>query len=550
MSIRPRDRGARHEPLRRPPLARSRHVLALLVLVLALTLLGFVGNASAQTPTVTVQFKEASYEVNEGDTLTVTVEVSGTIPSGGFTVYAMDIAIDANGMGVDYVSGPFDLAFTAGDSNPTATFPLVTIRDSESDDAEKLAIVLSDYGLPDGVGLGASFATEVTINEVDDDTCTPNLPSDAVSVVEVTGWRDSLSDAIGIKRFNGVLAALGVDTGEVSMSADQAQQVADWLGNTRWDRIARTLAAMEQSQCDTPPPTEPEISIAAGADITEGGDATFTVTATPKPAADLEVTVEVSQSGDYASTGSQTITISTSGSQTLTVSTTNDTNDEADGSVTATVSTGTGYTVSASASAATVAVSDDDVPEISIAADTDITEGSDATFTVTATPKPAADLNVTVEVSQSGDYASIGSQTVTIPTTGSQTLTVSTTNDSNDEADGSVTATISTGTGYTVSSSASAATVAVSDDDDAPTLPEVSIAAGADITEGGSASFAVTATPPPSTQLTVNYTVSQSGDFGVSVTAGSVDIYSNGSRACSHWRVDVSEWGWMAARPG
>ncbi len=274
----------------------------------------------------------------------------------------------------------------------------------------------------------------------------------------------------------------------------------------------------------------PEISIAAGADITEGGDATFTVTATPTPSTDLDVTVEVSQSGDYASTGSQTVTIPTSGSQTLTVATTDDSNDEADGSVTATLSTGTGYMVSLSASAATVAVADNDVPEISIAAGIAITEGGDATFTVTATPKPAPDLDVTVEVSQSGDYASTGSQTVTIPTTGSQTLTVTTTNDSTDEPDGSVTATISTGTGYTVSSSASAATVAVSDDD-APALPEVNIAAGADITEGGSATFAVTATPAPSAQLTVNYTVSQSGDFGVSVTAGSVDIYSNGSSA-------------------
>ena len=98
------------------------------------------------------------------------------------------------------------------------------------------------------------------------------------------------------------------------MPADQAQEIADWLGNTRWDRIARTLAAMELSQCDTPPPTEPEISIAAGAAITEGGDAIFTVTATPTPSANLDVTVEVSQSGDYASTGSQTVTIPSTGS--------------------------------------------------------------------------------------------------------------------------------------------------------------------------------------------------------------------------------------------
>ena len=161
----------------------------------------------------------------------------------------------------------------------------------------------------------------------------------------------------------GCWQALGVDTGETPMSADQAQQVADWLGNTRWDRIARTLAAMEQSQCDTPPPAKPEISIAAGSGVSEGSEATFTVTASPTPATALTVNVMVSQSGSFgASTGADTVTIPTTGSATYTVSTTNDSTDEPDGSVTATLSTGTGYTVSGTNNAATVAVSDDDDP--------------------------------------------------------------------------------------------------------------------------------------------------------------------------------------------
>ena len=78
-----------------------------------------------------------------------------------------------------------------------------------------------------------------------------NLPSDAVSVAEVTGWRDALDTtkaAAGIKRWNRVLATLGVDTGEQPMSADLAQAVSNWLKNTRWDRTARTLDAIEQ--CD------------------------------------------------------------------------------------------------------------------------------------------------------------------------------------------------------------------------------------------------------------------------------------------------------------
>ena len=294
------------------------------------------------------------------------------------------------------------------------------------------------------------------------------------------------------------------------------------------DVQARVLRLARQEQLPSPGPT---ISIAAGTDVSEGTAATFTLTATPVPAADLDVTVQVSQSGDYGSTtGSQTITIPTSGTYTLTVTTTGDDTDEPDGSITATVATGTGYTVSTSSGSATVAVADDDdppagTPEISIAAGSGVTEGSDATFTVTASPVPAADLDVTVTVSQSGDYATTGSQTVTIPTSGTYTLTVATTNDSADEPDGSVTATVDSGTGYTVSTSNGAATVAVSDDD----VPEISVAAGSGVTEGSAATFTVTATPAPAADLDVTVTVSQSGDYGATTGSQTITIPTSGT---------------------
>ena len=147
------------------------------------------------------------------------------------------------------------------------------------------------------------------------------------------------------------------------------------------------------------------------------------------------------------------------------------------------MSNGSGYTVSGSNNAATVAVSDDDdpppaPPTISIAAGSGVTEGSNATFTVTATPAPTTALTVNLTVSQSGSFgATTGTDTVIIPTTGSATFTVSTTNDNTDEPNGSVTATLSTGTGYTISGTNNAATVAVSDNDDPPpvNLPTVSI---------------------------------------------------------------------------
>ena len=186
-------------------------------------------------------------------------------------------------------------------------------------------------------------------------------------------WRES---ADHVERWSRVLAAFGVSNsyGNNPMTATEAQTLAD-RGLPRWVPVATALDCLETTpeqqpeahaaQAETPtptpaPPPTPEMSINAGNDVTEGGDATFTVTASPAPVSDLDVTVTISQNGDFANIGSRTVTISTTGSATFTVATTDDSTDEPDGSVTATLSTGTGYTVSSSSSTATVAVSDND----------------------------------------------------------------------------------------------------------------------------------------------------------------------------------------------
>ncbi len=383
---------------------------------------------------------------------------------------------------------------------------------------------------------------------------------------------------------------------------------------------AATVAVSDNDDASTP-----VVSVSAGGGITEGGSASFTVSANPAPAANLDVSVTVSQSGDYgATTGQRTVTIPTTGSVTITVGTTDDSADEADGSVTATVNAGSGYTVSSSQGAATAGVADNDdpvveeqtgytvdpdviakvrelasqtqhgtahvnrwnrvlvafgehdgtgvtggpmtaaeaqdmadkhsspvwdevvteltaleaasaqtppppTPEVSVTAGSGITEGGDAVFTVTASPAPSSNLDVSVTVSQSGDYgATTGQRTVTIPTTGSVTLTVGTTDDTTDETDGSVTATVNAGSGYTVSSSQGAATVAVSDNDDAPT-PVVSVTAGSGVTEGGDVVFTVTASPAPASNLAVSVTVSQSGDYGATTGQRTVTVPTSGS---------------------
>ena len=281
-----------------------------------------------------------------------------------------------------------------------------------------------------------------------------------------------------------------------------------------------------QQQQPQQPVVIPVVSVSGGAGVTEGGNASFTITANPAPTSALSVSVTVTASGDYgATTGSRTVTVPTGGIATFTVSTTNDGNDEADGSVTATANAGNGYTVSSSQGAATVIVSDDDVPVVSISGGNGVTEGGDASFTITASPVPAADLTVSVTVTASGNYgASTGQRTVTIPTTGSATLTVGTTDDGNDEADGSVTATLVDGADYDLGTN-QAATVIVSDDD----VPVVSISGGNEVTEGGDASFTITASPTPASALSVSVTVSASGDYGATTGSRTVTIPTGGS---------------------
>ena len=337
----------------------------------------------------------------------------------------------------------------------------------------------------------------------------------AVSL-RLSRYADLAGHALDLIALDGTVA-LSLDAG--SATVDRAAKTLTWAVTPQpWRAGDRLMLRIRRSSVTATPvptatPSTPEVSVSGGSGVTEGGAATFTITASPAPSSSLDVSVSVSQSGDYGvTTGTRTVTIATSGSGTLTVPTADDSADEADGSVTATVKAGSGYTVSASKGAASVAVADDDAaskPEVSITGGGGVTEGGDATFTLTASPSPTAQFDVTVAVSQSGDFGvTTGTRTVTIATSGSGTLTVSTADDSADEADGSVTATVKAGSGYTVSSGNGTASVSVADNDDpAPQdLPEVSIA-DASVVEGGILRIPLTLNQASEQDITVHYEI-------------------------------------------
>ncbi len=427
---------------------------------------------------------------------------------------------------------------------PTAGSYTLTVATTGDTTDETDGSITATIGTGNGYTVSSSNSSATVAVSDDDDPPPPPPPpppADCVSDEVLESARDYYDlhrdRAPGFGRnWRRVLVAFG-DVVDDQLTAFTAAEALE--GEQRWFGWRPFREALECIETATPP-TDPQISVAAGSAVTEGTAASFTLTASPAPAANLDVTVTVAQTGDFgATTGSRTVTIPTTGSYTLTVATTGDTADEADGSITVTISTGNGYTVSTSTGTATVAVSDDDDPpppppvdpEISFTASSDVTEGTAASFTLTANPAPAAGLTVNVTITQNGNYgAATGQRTVTIPTSGSYTLTVATTNDTTDETDGSITATIDNGNGYTVSSNNSSATVAVADDDPPPpVVPTVSIRAGSDVTEGDGAVFTVTANPAPAAGLTVNVTITQNGNYGAATGTRTITIPTGGS---------------------
>ena len=430
---------------------------------------------------------------------------------------AADLAVSVT------VAADGDWGITAGSRTvtiPTSGSATLTLATAGDDADEPDGSVSVTVAAGSGYTVGSSGSGTVSVRD-DDDAAPPVAAVDPALVAEVRAMAaQTQHGAAHVKRWRRVLVAFGVEEypGLTPTTLAEAKANAQKYSSPLWPRIAEALeklAAAPDTPPDTPPLTPPEIAVSAGSAVTEGGDAVFTLTATPAPAADLAVSVTVATDGDWGVTaGSRTVTIPTTGSATLTLATAGDDADEPDGSVTVTVTVadGSGYTVG-SAGSGTVAVRDDDapLPVVTLAAGSAVTEGGDAVFTLTATPAPAADLPVSVTVATYGDWGvSAGTQTVTIPTTGSATLTLATTDDAADEPDGSVTATVQTGSGYTVGSAASG-TVAVSDDDLPP--PAVTIAArAASVAEGGDAEFTLTADRAPDADLTVTLAVSETGD--------------------------------------
>ena len=152
---------------------------------------------------------------------------------------------------------------------------------------------------------------------------------------------------------------------------------------------------------------------------------------------------------------------------------------------------------------------------------------------MTAAPAPTGNITVNVTVADSGAFAGTGqtgARTVTIGTGGTGTLTVSTVGDQTDEPNGTLTATVKTGTGYSAHGTNGSATVTVNDDD---ATPQVTLVLMPDsIGENGGTSI-VTATLERASSAVTTVTVSAAASTDYGLTNNRILTIAAGATASS-----------------
>ena len=223
----------------------------------------------------------------------------------------------------------------------------------------------------------------------------PSCVSDALLAEVRTAAGETWRSPGHVERWSRVLAAFGESNAWSSnpMTVAEAQAQAD-RGLQRWAPVAPALECLEKEPAEAEAQAEaqqavPAITVTAGAGVTEGTAAGFTLKADPVPAEELAVTVAVAETGaiaDASALGERIVTIPAGKAEAaFTVATLADEADEPAGAVTATVSDGAGYTVDDQGKSASVGVADDDATGVVLTAPTgDLPEASGSkTLTLT-----------------------------------------------------------------------------------------------------------------------------------------------------------------------
>ena len=387
----------------------------------------------------------AGMSITESDGSTSVTEAAGPTNTDTYTVVlkseptaTVTIAVTSDDPGAATVS-PATLSFTPSNWN-SAQMVTVTGVDDDVDQTGNRSVTVSHSATSTDANYNGNTISipSVTATVVDDDNTGPS----ALPAVEFAAAAYSGGEASGNRTINVALRATTAFTaatpvsyavsgtatasedftplpGTVSMTGgagvipitilqDQMDDDGETIvltliaanGYTVGTQGSATITITDDDGTTPPPSTLPVVSITGGGGVSEGEEASFTVTATPAPGATISVNVRISASSDFASsgqTGSRSITIDASGTASFTVTTEDDSTQEEDGRITATVRRGRGYTPHGTTASASVTVADDEVVRLSHS-HLRVTAGGNASYQVALDDRPTGDVTVTIRV--------------------------------------------------------------------------------------------------------------------------------------------------------
>ena len=374
--------------------------------------------------------------------------------------------------------GQIELVLPRGDGfEPDSTKGSKTVIVQERDLLPKVSIGLAGTVTTFDEGEDVTFEISASVVTPSDDSFTAYIQ------LADDDTHDFLADATTTNQHEVILSSGGTNTLVIPTVADAIEEgiggtitatvqpdpnLTDSTKRTAYLLSTTNPTSVGATITDNDGPNLPSVTISANSiSITEGEMAQFTLNTTATLTEDLVVTVRFSEVGafitrDLATASTTTYTIpfmgTNAGSFVVVEPSTDDNFTEKSGSITAQIlsdpETVDKYGVGEQFSATVQVLDNDKVPSITIALKnpniTEIVEGNNAVFSVNAAHPtsglpPTEAINVLIEITQVGSFLANPSEnqnTVSVLSGASADLTIMIEDDTYDENDGSVTATV------------------------------------------------------------------------------------------------------------
>ena len=492
-------------------------------------------------PTVTANFAQASYSVDEGGTVQVTVTLSAD-PEREVTILLVH-GLHGGISDADYSGVPVSLVFRSGETENSFTFRAA--GDDIDDDGESLALTFRTP-MPAGVTAGATTTVSIT----DDDTAGVTISKTALEIDE--GASATYTVVLDTEPTAGVTVTVTGASGDVSVDDTTLTFTAD-----NWDTaqtVTVTAARDDDAASDasvtlthtanggdyvdveetvTVTIVEKDASVLSVSDehaAENGGNMVFTVSISA--AAGEAVTVSYATSNgtatagqDYTETsGTLTFPANSVVSRTVSVPVTDDTVDEAE-EETFTLTLSNVHEASLaggdSTLAATGTITDNDDPQVTVSfgqASYSVDEGGTVQVTVTLSADPEREVTIRLVHGLRGgisdaDYSGVPASLVFQSGDTEKSFTFRAAGDDIDDDGESVALTFRTPMPAGVTAGATT-TVTITDDDTAGvTISKTAL----EIDEGASATYTVVLDTEPTAGVAITVT-GTSGDVSVDNT--------------------------------